>query len=115
MLVMYMITILLFLTSVEIHIHDHQAAAVSDHGYAVSISSIASSFLPGDSSEEIIVIPDGALKVKQSSMDLAAVFLLIAIMVIVLCRTFNGRLQEIRIRLPVISFYGTPPLRAPPL
>lgn len=115
MLVVYMITVLLFLTSVKIHIHDHEAAAASDHGSAVSITSIASNFSPEGSSEEITVSPDGALKVKQNSVDLAAVFLLIAIMVIVLCRTFIGRLREIRSQLPVIPFYGTPPSRAPPL
>ncbi len=114
-LVIYMITALLFLTSVEIHIHDKDAAATADHGFAVSISSFADDLLPEGGSDEIVVSPDGALKVKQGSVNLLAVFLLIAIMVTVLCRTFIGRLRESHIQLPVIPFHGTPPLRAPPL
>ena len=115
MLVIYMITALLFLTSFEIHIHDQEAAAAADHGVAVSISSIANDLLPEGSSDEITVSPDGALKIKQSSVDLLAVFLLIAIMATVLCRTFIGRLREGHTQLPFIPFHGTPPLRAPPL
>ncbi|NOQ88211.1 MAG: hypothetical protein GQ550_04745 [Gammaproteobacteria bacterium] len=115
MLVIYMITALLFLTSIEIHIHDQQAAATADHGSAVSISSLANDLLPEGSSDEITVSPDGARIVKQSSVDLFAVFLLIAVMLTVLCRTFIGRLRESHTQLPVIPFHGTPPLRAPPL
>ena len=115
MLVIYMITALLFLTSVEIHIHDHEAAAVADHGSAVSISSFSSDFIPEGSSDEIIVSPDGILKIEQSDINLLAVFLLIAVMLTVLCRTFIGRLREGHAQLPVIPFHGTPPLRAPPL
>jgi len=115
MLVIYMITALLFLTSVEIHIHDQDTAATADHGFAVSISSVANDLLPESNSDEITVSPDGVLKVKQGSINLLAVFLLIAIMVTVLCRTFIGRLREGHTQLPVIPFHGTPPLRAPPL
>ena len=115
MLVIYMITALLFLTSFEIHIHDQQAAATADHGSAVSISSLASDLLPENSSDEITVSPDGARIVKQSTVDLFAVFLLIAVMLTVLCRTFIGRLREGHTQLPFIPFHGTPPLRAPPL
>ena len=115
MLVIYMITALLFLTSFEIHIHDQEAAATADHGSAVSISSLADDLLPESNSDEITVSPDGARIVKQSSVDLFAVFLLIAVMLTVLCRTFIGRLRESHTQLPVIPFHGTPPLRAPPL
>ena len=114
MLVMYMITALLFLTSVELHIHTRGTATTVEHGFAVDISSLASNFLPEDSNNEIIVSPESALKVEQSSVNLLAVFLLIAIMAAVLCRTFIGRLRESHARLPVIPFRGTPPLRAPP-
>jgi len=115
MLVIYMITALLFLTSVELHIHDQEAAAAADHGFAVSISSFANDLLPENSSDEITVNPDGLLKIKQSSVNLLAVFLLVAVMLTVLCRTFIGRLRENHTQLPVIPFHGTPPLRAPPL
>ena len=115
MLIIYMITALLFLTSVKIHIHDQQAAAAADHGSAVSISSLANDLLPEGSSDEITVSPDGVLKAKQSSVDLLAIFLLIAIMATVLCRTFIGRLREGHTQLPFIPFHGRPPLRAPPL
>ena len=115
MLVIYMITALLFLTSFEIHIHDQHAAATAEHGSAVSISSLANDLLPENSSDEITVSPDGARIVKQSTVDLFAVFLLIAVMLTVLCRTFIGRLREGHTQLPFIPFHGTPPLRAPPL
>jgi len=115
MLVIYMITALLFLTSVEIHIHDDKAAAIADHGQAVGISSLASNLLPEGSSDEITVSPESLLKVKQISINLLAIFLLITIMVTVLCRSVIGRLRESLTQLPIIPFYGTPQLRAPPL
>lgn len=114
-LVMYMITALLFLTSVDLHIHTEKNALTVDHGTAVSISSLASDITPGDSSNEITVSPDSALKVKQSSLNILAVFLLIAVMLAVLCRSFIGRLRESHALLPALPFHGTPPLRAPPL
>ena len=115
MLVIYMITALLFLTSVEIHVHDQEAAVAADHGFAVSISSFTNDLMPEGNSDEITISPDGVLKIKQGSINLLAVFLLIAVMVTVLCRTFIGRLRESHTQLPVIPFHGTPPLRAPPL
>ena len=114
MLITYVITALLFLTSVEVHIHTQEAAATVEHGFAVDISSFASDLMHQGGSDEIIVSPDGALKVKQSSVSLLAIFLLIAVMATVLCRTFIGRLRESHTRLPILPFYGTPPLRAPP-
>ncbi len=115
MLVIYMITALLFLTSVEIHIHDQDAATTADHGFAVSISSLATDLAPAGASDEITVSSESVLKIKQGNQTLLAIFLLIAIMVTVLCRTFIGRLREGHTQLPVIPFHGTPPLRAPPL
>ena len=115
MLIIYMVTALLFLTSVEIHIHSQDAAATADHGFAVSISSVASELMPENAADEIVVSPDGALKIKQNTVNLLAIFLLIAVMVTVLCRTFIGRLREGHTQLPLIPFHGTPPLRAPPL
>ena len=115
MLIIYMVTALLFLTSVEIHIHTQDTAANADHGFAVSISSIANDYIAEDVNDEITVSTDSALKVKHSNVSLLAVFLLIAVMLTVLCRTFIGRLREGHTQLPLIPFHGTPPLRAPPL
>jgi hypothetical protein len=114
MLVIYMITALLFLTSVELHIHTQETATTVDHGMAVSISAITGDFMSETGSDEIIVSPDSVLKVKQNSINILAVFLLIAVMLTVLCRTFIGRLREGHTLLPLIPFQGTPPLRAPP-
>lgn len=115
MLVIYMITALLFLTSVELHIHTHETAATVDHGFAVSISSLSDSFSTDTDSDEIIVSQDSVIKIKQDTVNLLAVFLLIAILLSVLCRTFIGRIREKQTLLPYIPFHGTPPLRAPPL
>ena len=114
MLIMYTVTALLFLTSVELHIHTQETAATVDHGFAVGISSLASNFMPEANSNEITVSLKSVLKVKQNSVSLLAVFLLIAVMSAVLCRTFIGRQRESQTRLPLFPFRGTPPLRAPP-
>ncbi len=91
MLIMYTITALLFLTSVELHIHTQETAATVEHGFAVDISSFAGTLMHQGSSDEIIVSQESALKIKQSSVNLLAIFLLIAVMAAVLCRTFIGR------------------------
>jgi len=114
LLIIYMITALLFLTSVELHIHTEETAAAADHGSAVSISALSGDLTP-DNSDEIVVSPDSVLKVKQGSMSILAVFLLVAVMMTILCRTFIGRLREAHTLLPLVRFHGTPPLRAPPL
>lgn len=113
MLIMYVITALLFLTSVELHIHTQDTAATVEHGFAVDISYFAN-IMPEDSNNEIIVSPDSVLKVEQNSISILAVFLLIAVLAAVQCRTFIGRLREGQTRLSIIPFRGTPPLRAPP-
>lgn len=110
-----MITALLFLTSFKLHIHTEKDALVVDHGAAVSISSIASDFSTDGISDEINVSPDSVLKVKPIGGSLLAVFLLIAIVLAVLCRTFIGRLRDNHAQLTFIPFLDAPPLRAPPL
>ena len=104
MLIMYVIAALLFLTSVEVHIHTQETAATVEHGFAVDISSFASDLMSEGSNNEIIVSPDSVLKVKQSSVSMLAIFLLIAVMAAVLCRTFIGRLRESQTRLPILPF-----------
>lgn len=114
-LIIYMITALLFMTSVEIHIHDREAAATSGHGFAVDISSLSDSLKADPDSDEIVVSPDSVLNLKQSTISLLAVFMLVAIFVTVLCRSFIGRRREDRILLSELPYFGAPPLRAPPL
>ena len=115
MLVMYVVTALLFLTSVELHIHTHEAAPAAEHGFAVSISSLDSNFVPHLANEEINVGTDSVLKVKHETVSFVAVFILVAMLQIALQRTFVGRLRENHVRLSCIPFRGLPPLRAPPL
>lgn len=115
MLIMYVVTALLFLTSVELHIHTHEAAPAAEHGFAVSISSLDSNFVPHLASEEINVGTDSVLKVKHETVSFVAVFILVAMLQIALQRTFVGRLRENHVRLSRIPFRGLPPLRAPPL
>lgn len=114
-LIIYMITALLFLTSVKLHIHTGEHASAVDHGPAVSISLVASDLTTDGISNEVNVSPDSVLKLKQGSESLYAVFLLVAVILTMLCRTFIGRLRESHAQLPFIPFHGTPPLRAPPL
>ena len=114
-LIMYMIMALLFLTSVELHIHTPESAASADHGSAVSISSFTDDLMTENDSDEIKVSPDSVLKVKQDSISIFAVFLLVAVILAVLCRIFIGRLRESLAQLPLTPFYGAPSLRAPPL
>jgi hypothetical protein len=115
MLIMYVIAALLFLTSVELHIHTHEAAPAAEHGFAVSISSLASDFIPHLASEEINVGTDSVLKVEHNTVSFMAVFMLIAIVLSTMQRTFVGRLRENHVRLCCLPFRGLPPLRAPPL
>jgi len=114
MLIMYMITALLFLMFVDIHIHNHEDAVIADHGSAVSISLLDNVFFQDEAGNEINVSPDGMLKVKQTSADFIAVFLLI-VMTTVLLLSFIGRIRENHILLSITHSYVIPPLRAPPL
>lgn len=115
MLVIYMISTLLFLTSIELHIHTQKAAASADHGFAVSMSSFSTDLVLEAQAEEIKVSPDGVLKVNEANINLIAVFLLLAVILVILCQVCISRLRESNAELPLLLFQGTPPLRAPPL
>ncbi len=115
MLIMYVVAALLFLTSVELHIHTHEAAPAAEHGFAVSISSLDSNFVPHLASEEINVGTDSVLRIERDTVSFVAVFILIAMILIALQRTFVGCLRENYVRLSRLPFCGLPPLRAPPL
>jgi len=112
-LIIYMISTLLFLTSIELHIHTQEAAASADHGYAVSISSISTELAGGNSADEINVSPDGLLKVHHDTPDVIAVFLLLILILAIFSRVITPPYRETRFS-PVLPFYGSPALRAPP-
>ncbi len=114
MLIMYVVAALLFLTSVELHIHTHETAPAAEHGFAVSISSLDSNFVPHLASEEINVGSDSVLRVEHDTVSVVAVFILLALLLTAWRRTFVGRLREKPVRLFCLPFRGLPPLRAPP-
>lgn len=112
-LIIYMISTLLFLFSIELHIHTKDAAASADHGASVSITSLSNSLGDIGSSGEIEVSPDGMLKVHHSAPDMLAIFLLLALIIaifrqIIVAQTSNSHTSS------TLPFYGTPALRAPP-
>ncbi len=111
---MYMLSAMLFLTSIELHIHTKEAAVSADHGVAVSISNFSKELIEIDNNYEINVTPDNILKVSANNINLLAVFLLLATLVVVLCQTFIGRMRDRQDLLPAIISHSTPPLRAPP-
>jgi hypothetical protein len=114
-LIMYMISAVLFLTSIELHIHTHDVAPAAGHqDHAVHISSLADELIPAGASDEVNVSPDGVLKISQSSFSVLAVFLLAALLVVPGCRACVGRLRDRATLLPCLPFHGTPSMRAPP-
>jgi len=114
-LIIYMISALLFLTSVELHIHTQKTAALEVHGVAVSISSLSSELLPSGVSGEIKVSPDGVLKLPQNSFTILVVFLLISLVAAIARYSCITRFQITSNRLPERPFHGAALLRAPPL
>jgi hypothetical protein len=119
-LIIYMISTLLFLTSIELHIHTQETAALETaalegHGAAVSISSLSSELMPPGTGDEIKVSPDGVLKLQQNSFSFPAIFLLVALVAAITCYSFFTRLRVLNSQLPNTPFHGAPLLRAPPL
>ena len=113
-LLMYIVSALLFLTSVELHIHPEASAANVGHGVAVSISSLTGDLSGSNSIHEINISTDGVLKAQQNNFNLLAVFLLVALLVTFQRTDLYTRLQDRKIQLTKLVFYVTPPLRAPP-
>jgi len=110
MLVIYMISALLFLTSIELHIHTQEAASVADHGSSVSVSK----FNTDGTTDEITVSPDGILKLQQATFNLFLMLLFIGVVSSVQRCIRISRLRVDNAQIPCIPFQGTPPLRAPP-
>ncbi len=113
LLVIYMISTLLFLTSIDLHIHTKEAAATELHGQSVSISNFTNKLTQADSADEITVSPDGLLKIQHSGPMIIAIFILLALIFRVTATQYFRFLKE-RHKLIQLPFYGTPTLRAPP-
>jgi len=113
LLIIYMISALLFLTSFDLHIHTQDAAATAEHGSSVSITSISNELTMANSSDEIAVSPDGILKIQQINHAFLAVFILLALITVLFSVILTHRLTNNH-SLISLPFYGTPALRAPP-
>ncbi len=116
-LIMYLISALLFMTSVDLHIHAGDESVLMEQSpSAVHIGTIADKFAVDQNNDEVNISPNGVLKSSFNNfVVLAAIFLLATL--IVACSRFDciGRLREIPPRLTSLAFHGTPPLRAPPV
>jgi len=112
-LIIYMISALLFLSSIELHIHTNDTAATADHGYAVSITSLSNNINNLKISGEIEVSPDGMLKIQHSAPNILAIFLLLALIFTVFIQIFTARVRN-KHQTSALPFFGTPALRAPP-
>lgn len=112
-LIMYLVSTLVFLSSIDLHIHTDKVAAFEDHGFSVSITSLTSNQLNFDTADEIEVSPDGMLKVQDGAPDILVIFLLLAIIVAVFSRLYILRSHN-TCRIFALPFYGSPSLRGPP-
>jgi len=112
-LIIYMISALLFLSSIELHIHTSDAAAKADHGYAVSITSLSNNLSNLNISGEIEVSPDGMLKITHSAPNILAIFLVLALICTLFIQIFTLRTRD-QYFTAALPFFGTPALRAPP-
>jgi len=117
LLIMYMISAVLFLSSIELHIHTHEAAVSADHGAAVSFTSLSdeffSNFAVQESATEIEVSPDSMLNAHQSVPTVLAIFFLLVFIVSVFLPVSYSRTRKTH-SIAELPFYGTPALRAPP-
>jgi len=117
LLIMYMISALLFLSSIELHIHTHESAVFADHGAAVSFTSLpddySSNFAVMESASEIEVSPDGMLSAYQSVPMVLAIFFLLVLIVNTFVPVSYSRTRK-TYSSTELPFYGTPALRAPP-
>lgn len=114
LLIMYMISALLFLTSIELHIHAGENAVSAEQGGAVHISSVAAGLVSPDQADEISISPNGALKVSQNNFSVLAVFLLATLIAVFCHYACVLRIRDFKTLFPQIPFHGTPLLRAPP-
>ena len=114
-LIMYMISALLFLMSIDLHIHVHGDKVYMPQELAVHISSIAEKLTPDDDRNEVNISPNGVLKLNQNSLNVIAVIMLATLIAVLCYFECVARLREKRSRLPRLPFHGTPTLRGPPV
>jgi len=112
-LIMYMISILLFLSFIELHIHTKEAAATADHGFSVSITSLSNGLINIDAAGEIEVSPDSMLKIDNNAPNILTIFLLLALVIAIFIPISVSRIKNTHTTLE-LPFFGTPTLRAPP-
>jgi hypothetical protein len=114
LLVMYMISALLFLTSIDLHIHSRAKTISAGQDIAVHITSVATEINSPDKGDEINISPDGVLKASQYNFSLLAVIILAALIAVL--RYFSCvSIRDIQTLFPQLPFHGTPALRAPPV
>jgi len=113
-LIIYMISALLFLTSVELHIHTQKAASFEDHGAAVAISSLSTELMPSADKGEIKINHEGVLKLPSSTVNFLAIVVLAVLLAATCCYRIFTRLRDFDSPLPGLPFHGSPSLRAPP-
>jgi len=114
LLIMYMISALLFLTSIDLHIHSRAQAVSAEQDITVHITSVVSDINKSDKADEVQISPDGLLKANQYSFNVLAVIILAAL-IAVLCYISCVRIRDIQTLFPQLPFHGTPTLRAPPV
>jgi len=114
LLIMYMISALLFLTSIDLHIHSHTRAVSAGQDIAVHITSVADDLISSEKTGEINISPEGVLKDSQYSYSVLAVIIIVALVAVL--RYFTSvYIRDIQILFQQLPFYGTPTLRAPPV
>jgi hypothetical protein len=115
MLIMYLISALLFMTSIDLHIHADVSSLSADKLTPVHISSIADSFTATDDSGEININHQSVLKDGQGKLVVLAAILLTLMVAALFFYECIGRIVNTRVQLYQLPFLGTPPLRGPPV
>jgi hypothetical protein len=116
MLIMYLVSALLFLTSVKLHIHAHgDSVAANQASPVIHISSVTGNLDTRDQKAEINISPLGVLKASPNVIIMIAVFLVAILVAILSLFECVIRIRDFQTRLPGPPVFGTPLLRAPPV
>ena len=116
LLIIYLISALLFLTSFRLHIHPQDGSVVSaDTGSLIHVSAITGDILSPDQDDEISISPSGVLKAGYNNHDIiVAVFMLAILLTLQVAYACIARIRDSHTRVLRLPFFGTPALRAPP-
>jgi len=114
LLVIYLVSALLFITSIRLHVHVNADTVASEQSSQIHISSVTGKLGSPDSDDEINISPLGVLKSNQNDLSLMAVFLLALLVAVLSSYMCIARLRGIHTRYPWLPFYGAPSMRAPP-